>query len=65
MPVVPVVITGTAQAWKPGSKVVYGGDVRLVVHDPIPVEGYTNQDLDALRNQVRAIVEETYAAVRQ
>lgn len=64
MPIVPVTITGSEKAWKPGSKVVFGGRVRLVVHDPVPVNGFTTQDLDTLRDRVRHIVEESYTAIR-
>lgn len=64
MPVVPVTISGTEKAWRPGSKIVYGGRIRVVVHDPIPTDALTITDLDDLRDRVRHIVAETYAAIR-
>lgn len=64
MSVVPTTITGTERAWRPGSKIVFGGRVHLVVHDPIPVAGYHGEDLDALRDRVRGVVDESYTALR-
>lgn len=65
MPVVPVTISGTERAWKPGSKIVYGGRIRLVVHEPIPTDDLTISDLDTLRDRVRGIVADTYASIRR
>jgi len=56
MPVVPVTIAGARGAWKPHSKLIYGGKVRLIIHEPIPTEGLRTPDLDDLRNRVRSIV---------
>jgi 1-acyl-sn-glycerol-3-phosphate acyltransferase len=64
MPVVPTTISGSERAWAPGHKVVFGGRVRLVIHDPIPVDGYTTHDLDELREKVRSIVADSYAQIR-
>lgn len=64
MPVVPVTISGTARAWKPGSRIIHGGKVRLVIHDPIPTAGMSATDLDDLRDRVHGIVEESYESIR-
>jgi 1-acyl-sn-glycerol-3-phosphate acyltransferase len=64
MPIVPTTITGTERAWKPDSRFIYGGRVHLVVHDPIPVDDYTRQDLDDLRDRVRSVVAESYETIR-
>jgi 1-acyl-sn-glycerol-3-phosphate acyltransferase len=64
MPVVPVTISGSDQVWKPGSKLIRGGRVRLVIHDPIATTGMTQPDIGDLRDRVRAVVEESYLARR-
>jgi 1-acyl-sn-glycerol-3-phosphate acyltransferase len=64
MPVVPVTITGTERAWKPGSKIVYGGRARLKIHPPIPTADLTGTDLESLRDRVRQIVELSYEEIR-
>jgi len=64
MPIVPTTITGTERAWKPGAKFIYGGRVHLVIHDPVQVDGHSTHDLDELRDRVRAIVAESYEAIR-
>ena len=39
MDVVPVTIHGTWEVWPPGAKIFFPGEARVVIHDPIPVEG--------------------------
>lgn len=64
MPIVPTTITGTERIWKPGGKIVYGGRAHLVIHEPIPVDDLTTQDLDAVRDRVREIVAASYEEIR-
>ncbi|HAX82913.1 MAG TPA: 1-acyl-sn-glycerol-3-phosphate acyltransferase [Actinobacteria bacterium] len=64
MPVVPVTISGSDRVWKPGSKLIRGGRVRLVIHEPIATTGMTQPDIGDLRDRVRAVVEESYLALR-
>jgi len=56
MPVVPVTIIGAREAWKPHSKLIRGGKVRLIVHEPIPTTGVDRKNLDELRDRVRGTV---------
>jgi 1-acyl-sn-glycerol-3-phosphate acyltransferase len=58
MPVVPVTIIGTLEAWKPHSKLIRGGRVRLVIHDPIPTADLDRNLLNDLRDRVRSTVAE-------
>jgi len=64
MPIVPVTITGSERVWRPGGKLIYGGDVLLVIHEPIPTDQMTGADIDGLRDRVREIVAETYEEIR-
>jgi 1-acyl-sn-glycerol-3-phosphate acyltransferase len=64
MAMVPVTITGSEKVWPPGSKLIYGGRVHLVVHDPIPTTGMGPADIDGLRDRVQAIVAEEYERIR-
>jgi len=64
MPIVPVTITGSERVWKPGSKLIRGGPVRLVIHEPVSTTGLTQNDIGDLRDRVRGIVEESYLALR-
>ena len=59
MPVVPVTIVGTLEAWKPHSKLINGGRVRLVIHDPIPTVDLDRNRLNDLRDRVWSIVAQT------
>ena len=56
MPVVPVSIVGTRAAWKAHSKLIHGGRVRLIIHDPIPTADLDRNLLNDLRDRVRAAV---------
>jgi len=64
MPIVPVTITGSERVWKPGGKLIRGGPVRLVIHEPVSTSGLTQNDIGDLRDRVRGIVEESYLALR-
>ncbi len=56
MPVVPVTIIGAREAWKPHSKLIRGGKVRLMIHEPISTIGLDRKNLDELRDRVHRIV---------
>lgn len=57
LPVLPVTISGTREAWPPGSPWVRGGPVRAVVDPPIETHRMTQADAVALREQVHSIIE--------
>jgi 1-acyl-sn-glycerol-3-phosphate acyltransferase len=56
MPVVPVTIIGAAKGWKARSRLIFGGPVQLIIHDPIPTAGWDRSKLDELRTQTRLAV---------
>lgn len=64
LPVVPVTTFGADRVWRSGWWLIFGGKVRMVVHEPIPTEGMGPADIDVLRDRVRAIVSETYERIR-
>ena len=56
MPIAPVSIVGAHDGWRSHGKLIYGGPVRLIIHDPIPTEGYDRSHLDELRDRARQAV---------
>jgi 1-acyl-sn-glycerol-3-phosphate acyltransferase len=64
LPVVPVTIVGADRVWRPGGKLIYGGRVRLLIHEPIATTAMTAADIGDLRDRVRAIVERSYSESR-
>jgi 1-acyl-sn-glycerol-3-phosphate acyltransferase len=48
LPILPVAIHGTYEAWKPGTLWVRGGRVTVVIDPPIPTVGMTQQDASEL-----------------
>lgn len=64
LPLVPVTIVGADRVWRPGGKLIYGGRVQLVVHEPIATVGMTAADIADLRDRVRSIVTDSYERLR-
>lgn len=60
LPVVPVTVSGTWEVWPPGSKLFYKGHAEVVIHEPIPTQGMTVQDIDSLRSRVFDIIDEKF-----
>ncbi len=56
MDLVPISITGTYEAFPPGSKLIYGGRVQAMVHDPISVQGLGREDIDDLLARTREVI---------
>ncbi len=65
LPVVPVTVSGTWEAWQPGAKIFYGGHAEVVIHEPIPTADLTVRDIDALRTQVYDIIDEKFHELHQ
>lgn len=64
LPVVPVTTFGADRVWRPGWWLIFGGKVRMIVHEPITTQAMGPGDIDALRSQVRGIVADTYDRIR-
>ena len=64
MPILPVATAGTNGVWPHGEKWWRGGQTRMVFHPPIETAGLDEGDIDALLNQVRGIIGETYGRIR-
>jgi 1-acyl-sn-glycerol-3-phosphate acyltransferase len=62
--IVPVTIDGTWEAWRPLSKIVMGGPLKAVIHDPIGVQGLELSDIDDLRTRVHDIIKKEYESLR-
>lgn len=62
--IVPVTIIGSWESWTPQSKIVTGGPIRAVVHEPIPVADLTLDDMNELRDRVHRIINDTYKEQR-
>lgn len=65
LPVVPVAIYGTWEVWRPGAWVFFPGKARVVIHEPIPVDGLTVADIEPLRQQTHDVVEASFNELRQ
>lgn len=65
LPLVPFTIAGADRVWRPGGWLIFGGPVRLVIHEPIPTTGMSQADIGQLRDRVRAVVAESYERVRR
>jgi 1-acyl-sn-glycerol-3-phosphate acyltransferase len=63
LPVIPVTVRGTWDVWPPGSKLFYKGHADVVIHEPIETADLTLQDIDQLRTQVYAVIDEQFHEV--
>ncbi len=54
VPVVPITLNGTRAVLKPDSYHVRPGQTEMIIHPPIPTEGLTLGDVDALSERVRS-----------
>ncbi|HEV2177171.1 MAG TPA: lysophospholipid acyltransferase family protein [Terriglobia bacterium] len=53
VPVVPITLNGTRYVHEPDTYHVRSGETELIIHEPIPTAGLTQDDVDALSRQVR------------
>lgn len=56
IPLLPVTIVGTYQAWPAGKLWVYGGDVKAVIHPPIETAGLEKAETTKLAARTRDII---------
>lgn len=56
LPVLPLSIHGSYEAWPPGTPLVRGGLIKVVLDKPVETEGMTTSDTGDLRNQVREVI---------
>jgi 1-acyl-sn-glycerol-3-phosphate acyltransferase len=63
LPVLPLSIHGTYEAAEPGKPWFRGGPVTATIHPPIPTDGLTQADADALRDRVRELIAERVSSL--
>jgi 1-acyl-sn-glycerol-3-phosphate acyltransferase len=56
LPVLPLSIHGSYEAWPPGTPLVRGGVIRVVLDKPVETEGMSTSDTGDLRDQVREVI---------
>ena len=56
LPVLPLSIHGSYEAWPPGKPIVRGGVIRVVLDKPVETEGLSTSDTGDLRDQVREVI---------
>jgi 1-acyl-sn-glycerol-3-phosphate acyltransferase len=63
VPVLPVAIDGTRRIWPPGRTAIHGGQVRVMIANPLPTSGLTHHDVPRLRDQARSLICAAYGAL--
>lgn len=63
LPVLPVSIHGSYEAWPPGQPWVHGGVIRVVIDPAIETTGMTQADGNELRDKVRDVIAGRVAAM--
>lgn len=62
-PIVPVTLIGAHRRLKRGSMVIYPGQMRMIIHQPLEFEEYGELDLERLASKVREIILERYVVL--
>jgi 1-acyl-sn-glycerol-3-phosphate acyltransferase len=62
-PILPLVVAGTRRAMAKGSFRFQKARARVKVLDPIETKGLTIDDVGALRDRVRALIEDAHTAL--
>ena len=57
VPILPVTVLGGKEILPKGSFRILPGEMKLIIHDPIPVDGYTYDTKEKLMERVRAAIE--------
>jgi len=63
LPVLPLSIHGSYEAWPPGRGLLHGGRITVVLDKPIETEGLTHSDTGDLRDQVYELIAGRVAAM--
>ena len=64
LPILPVTIFGTYEAWRPDRPLIYGGRITVVIDPPITTEGLGRSDTNELRDRVHDLIGRRYAELR-
>lgn len=62
LPILPLSVHGTYQAWRPASPWIKGGPIRVVIHSPIETADRGKGDTGALRDQAYQTISEQLTA---
>lgn len=65
LPVLPVTIHGGYAAWPPGSGLVRGGPMTVIIDEPIETEGLSVTQTSEVRDRVHAIIRERLESLSQ
>ena len=57
VPIVPVALRGTYELMPPGSLLLRSGTITVIIGEPIPTQGISDEERAALNDRVRGIVE--------
>jgi 1-acyl-sn-glycerol-3-phosphate acyltransferase len=63
LPILPLSIHGSFEAWPPGTPLARGGSIRVVLDKAIETEGLMTSDTGELRDQVREVIGARVAAM--
>ncbi len=57
IPILPITITGTGKVLPPGTINLFPGRVTMTIHKPIPVTGYSLENMGDLMGEVRSVIQ--------
>lgn len=60
LPILPVTINGSYEAWPPSNPIIRGGTITVTIEEAIPTTGLTQADTTALRDRTRQVIATHY-----
>lgn len=60
LPLLPITIIGTRNVLPNNSIALFPGSARMVVHKPIPIDGYTEENIEDLMDKARAAIQQGF-----
>lgn len=57
LPILPITINGTDKVWPTGTASLFPGKIEVIIHKPIPINGFSNEKIQYLINQTTSAIE--------
>lgn len=58
LPVLPITIVGTRDILRPDSIDIFPGKVEMIIHEPVAIEGFSDDTIEKLMEEVRQTIQE-------
>jgi len=57
IPVLPITIIGTRDVLPPKTINLFPGRVKMIIHNPVEIDGYTSENIEKMMSDIRAVIQ--------